>query len=140
MPPVEQSVLFGLLITDVSQCYLSLILSNQSSPGNQPPWQQDQETAMSIRPVRQEISAVPHLEGAGVHLRRAFGFDDPALTDPFLLFDDFRNDRPEDYLKPGSPGTRTAGSRPSPMCLPAPSSMATASATPARSAPATCNG
>jgi redox-sensitive bicupin YhaK (pirin superfamily) len=54
---------------------------------------------MSIRPVRQESAAVPHLEGAGVHLRRAFGFDDPSLTDPFLLFDDFRNERPENYVK-----------------------------------------
>jgi hypothetical protein len=35
--------------------------------------------------------------GAGVRLRRAFGFGDTADFDPFLLFDDFRNDRPEDY-------------------------------------------
>ncbi|MEQ8482097.1 MAG: pirin family protein [Hoeflea sp.] len=54
---------------------------------------------MSIRPVRHEAPAVPHLEGAGVQLRRAFGFDDPSLTDPFLLFDDFRNERPENYIK-----------------------------------------
>ena len=54
---------------------------------------------MSIRPVRHESTAVPHLEGAGVHLKRAFGFDDPSLTDPFLLFDDFRNSSPEKYLK-----------------------------------------
>ena len=39
------------------------------------------------------------MEGAGVKLHRAFGFQDPTLVDPFLLFDDFRNDRPEDYLK-----------------------------------------
>jgi hypothetical protein len=84
---------------------------------------------MSIRPVRHQSTAVPHLEGAGVNLQRAFGFDDPSMTDPFLLFDDFRNDRPENYLKPGSPGIRTAASRPSPMCWPARSSMATASAT-----------
>ncbi len=38
------------------------------------------------------------MEGAGVKLHRAFGFGDNKL-DPFLLFDDFRNDRPEDYLK-----------------------------------------
>jgi hypothetical protein len=38
------------------------------------------------------------MEGAGVHLRRAFGFGETAETDPFLLFDDFRNDRPQDYL------------------------------------------
>ena len=54
---------------------------------------------MSIRPVRHESTAVPHLEGAGVQLKRAFGFDDPSLTDPFLLFDDFRNSKPENYLK-----------------------------------------
>jgi redox-sensitive bicupin YhaK (pirin superfamily) len=38
------------------------------------------------------------MEGAGVHLRRAFGFGDTTEFDPFLLFDDFRNDRPADYL------------------------------------------
>jgi redox-sensitive bicupin YhaK (pirin superfamily) len=38
------------------------------------------------------------IEGAGVHLRRAFGFGDTTDFDPFLLFDDFRNERPEDYL------------------------------------------
>ena len=54
---------------------------------------------MSIRPVLSTSAAQPTLEGAGVHLHRAFGFHDPDLSDPFLLFDDFRNDRPEDYLK-----------------------------------------
>jgi hypothetical protein len=38
------------------------------------------------------------MEGAGVHLRRAFGFGDTTAFDPFLLFDDFRNERPADYL------------------------------------------
>jgi hypothetical protein len=41
--------------------------------------------------------STPTLEGAGVHLRRAFGFGDTGETDPFLLFDDFRGDRPADY-------------------------------------------
>lgn len=54
---------------------------------------------MSIRPVQKMSSATPTMEGAGVHLHRAFGFDDPTLVDPFLLFDDFRNERPEDYIK-----------------------------------------
>ncbi|KAB2877388.1 MAG: pirin family protein [Albidovulum sp.] len=36
---------------------------------------------------------------AGVRLHRAFGFRDPKELDPFLLFDDFRNERPEDYLR-----------------------------------------
>ena len=53
---------------------------------------------MSIRPVSKLIKAKPTLEGAGVHLQRAFGFANTSETDPFLLFDDFRNDIPEDYL------------------------------------------
>ena len=53
---------------------------------------------MSIRPVKRLISATPHTEGAGVRLRRAFGFGNTSEFDPFLLFDDFRNDRPADYL------------------------------------------
>ena len=40
----------------------------------------------------------PTMEGAGVKLHRAFGFGDTGEFDPFLLFDDFRNDRPDDYL------------------------------------------
>jgi hypothetical protein len=53
---------------------------------------------MSIRPVKRLVKAKPTLEGAGVHLRRAFGFGETADVDPFLLLDDFRNDRPDDYL------------------------------------------
>jgi hypothetical protein len=43
------------------------------------------------------VKAKPTLEGAGVQLRRAFGFGNTSDFDPFLLLDDFRNDRPEDY-------------------------------------------
>ncbi len=53
---------------------------------------------MSIRPVKRIIESRPAVEGAGVKLRRAFGFGDTDEFDPFLLFDDFRNDRPGDYL------------------------------------------
>jgi redox-sensitive bicupin YhaK (pirin superfamily) len=53
---------------------------------------------MSIRPVKRIVEAQPTMEGAGVKLRRAFGFGDTDETDPFLLFDDFRNERPNDYL------------------------------------------
>jgi len=42
---------------------------------------------MSIRPVKRIIHAKPTLEGAGVHLRRAFGFGDTSDFDPFLLLD-----------------------------------------------------
>jgi len=53
---------------------------------------------VSLRPVRRLIEAKPTLEGAGVRLRRAFGFGNTSEFDPFLLLDDFRNDIPEDYL------------------------------------------
>ena len=53
---------------------------------------------MTIRPVQRLITSKPTLEGAGVHLRRAFGFGETEPFDPFLLLDDFRNERPEDYL------------------------------------------
>ena len=57
---------------------------------------------MSIRPVKQISGTQPTMEGAGVKLHRVFGFGDPSMTDPFLMMDDFRNDRPEDY-KAGFP-------------------------------------
>ena len=52
---------------------------------------------MSIRPVKRVTQSRPTMEGAGVRLRRAFGFGDTSDFDPFLMMDDFRNDRPEDY-------------------------------------------
>ena len=49
---------------------------------------------MSIRAVKRVQRARPHLEGAGVKLQRAFGFGNTTEFDPFLLFDDFRNEQP----------------------------------------------
>ena len=54
---------------------------------------------MSIRPVLETRKAKATMEGADVHLHRAFGFQDPTELDPFLLFDDFRNENPADYAK-----------------------------------------
>ncbi len=53
---------------------------------------------MSLRPVKRVIQSKPTIEGAGVHLRRAFGFGNTTDFDPFLLLDDFRNDVPADYV------------------------------------------
>jgi len=53
---------------------------------------------MSIRAVKRIVEAQPTIEGAGVRLRRAFGFGQTDEFDPFLLFDDFRNEHPADYL------------------------------------------
>jgi quercetin 2,3-dioxygenase len=52
---------------------------------------------MTIRPIKRLSQSRPTLEGAGVHLRRAFGFGDTTEHDPFLLLDDFRSDVPEHY-------------------------------------------
>lgn len=52
---------------------------------------------MSFRPIKSITSARPTMEGAGVKLHRAFGFTEPDRFDPFLLFDDFRNENPEDF-------------------------------------------
>ena len=53
---------------------------------------------MSIRAVKRITQSSPTVEGAGVKLHRGFGFGDTTEFDPFLLFDDFRNDRPADFL------------------------------------------
>jgi hypothetical protein len=39
------------------------------------------------------------MEGAGVHLRRAFGYSEVPMFDPFLLLDDFRSSTPAEYIK-----------------------------------------
>ena len=52
-----------------------------------------------IRMVKQVFSSRPTIEGAGVNLKRAFGFKEVPYFDPFLLLDDFHSDKPADYLK-----------------------------------------
>ena len=54
---------------------------------------------MTFRPVKATSEGQFTLEGAGVHLYRAFGFHKPREFDPFLLFDDFRNDDPKQFEK-----------------------------------------
>ena len=50
------------------------------------------------REIKEVFSSKPTIEGAGVHLKRAFGYYEVPLFDPFLLLDDFHSDNPEDYL------------------------------------------
>jgi redox-sensitive bicupin YhaK (pirin superfamily) len=54
---------------------------------------------MNVRKISQITQSVPVTEGAGVKLRRAFGFKETRLHDPYLLLDDFRGDREEDYIR-----------------------------------------
>jgi redox-sensitive bicupin YhaK (pirin superfamily) len=54
---------------------------------------------MQTRKIQRVLKSKPTIEGAGVHLKRAFGYSQVPMFDPFLLLDDFRSDRPEDYIK-----------------------------------------
>ena len=57
---------------------------------------------MSRRKVQTSLQSVPTTEGAGVHLKRAFGYAQVPQFDPFLMLDDFHSSNPADYL-PGFP-------------------------------------
>jgi redox-sensitive bicupin YhaK (pirin superfamily) len=52
-----------------------------------------------VRTIRRVLKSKPTIEGAGVHLKRAFGFDHVPELDPFLLLDDFHSDNPDDYVR-----------------------------------------
>lgn len=54
------------------------------------------------RSIKKIWKSEPKIEGAGVHLKRAFGYHEIPLLDPFLLFDDFRSENPAEY-KAGFP-------------------------------------
>jgi redox-sensitive bicupin YhaK (pirin superfamily) len=51
------------------------------------------------RKIQKVFSSKPTIEGAGVHLKRAFGFHEVPMFDPFLLLDDFRSNDPQHYIK-----------------------------------------
>ena len=51
-----------------------------------------------IRSIGRLSRSRPTIEGAGVHLKRAFGPADVPRYDPFLMLDDFHSDRPADYV------------------------------------------
>lgn len=51
------------------------------------------------RRIRKVVRSVPTIEGAGVHLKRAFGYNECPTLDPFLLLDDFHSSNPADYVR-----------------------------------------
>jgi redox-sensitive bicupin YhaK (pirin superfamily) len=51
------------------------------------------------RKIRKVFKSKPTIEGAGVHLKRAFGFSQAPMFDPFLLLDDFRSSNPAHYIQ-----------------------------------------
>lgn len=54
---------------------------------------------METRRIRKVLKSRPTIEGAGVHLNRVFGYSQVPMFDPFLLLDDFRSDKREDYIR-----------------------------------------
>lgn len=52
-----------------------------------------------MRKIHKVLKSKPTIEGAGVHLKRAFGHSQVPMFDPFLLLDDFRSDNPMHYIK-----------------------------------------
>jgi len=54
---------------------------------------------IKTREIAKVRKSTPTIEGAGVHLKRAFGFSQVPTFDPFLMLDDFRSDIPAHYLK-----------------------------------------
>ncbi|MCX4191467.1 pirin family protein [Methylophaga sp. OBS1] len=53
---------------------------------------------MSIRELRQIVNGIPVSDGAGVQLKRVIGSPQLNMLDPFLMFDAFGSDRPQEYL------------------------------------------
>lgn len=53
---------------------------------------------MTNRRIAKIFKSRPTIEGAGVHLKRAFGYSEVPLFDPFLLLDDFHTSNPDEYL------------------------------------------
>jgi redox-sensitive bicupin YhaK (pirin superfamily) len=71
----------SLIIIRQKIIFLTLLLNNMDT----------------IRRIKVTLKSRPTMEGAGVRLKRAFGYADDSL-DPFLLFDDFGSDNPQDYV------------------------------------------
>ncbi len=52
-----------------------------------------------VRQIKKVWKHIPTIEGAGVHLKRAFGFHEVPQLDPFLLLDCFDSDNRDDYKR-----------------------------------------
>lgn len=53
---------------------------------------------MTSRKIKKVFKSRPTIEGAGVHLKRAFGYSQVPQFDPFLMLDDFHTSNPDEYL------------------------------------------
>jgi len=66
--------------------------------GNRTTVAEGRSNTMSIRQIKRTFVSVPTLEGAGVHLKRGFAYNEVPLFDPFLMLDDFHTSNPDEYL------------------------------------------
>ncbi|TFG31110.1 pirin family protein [Candidatus Thorarchaeota archaeon] len=53
----------------------------------------------NMRKIKTVLKSQPTMEGAGVRLKRVFGYHEKDIMDPFLLLDHFGSDNPDDYMK-----------------------------------------
>lgn len=53
---------------------------------------------MISRNIKKTLKSQPTIEGAGVHLKRAFGYAQVPQFDPFLMLDDFHTSNPDEYI------------------------------------------
>ena len=53
---------------------------------------------MRLRKIARILKSVPTLEGAGVKLKRAFGYREVPSFDPFLMLDHFQSGNPADFM------------------------------------------
>ena len=96
-------------------------------------------TESSARAVQQLVVPQAVIEGAGVHLRRSIATRSLDNIDPFLLFDDFRSDNPDDYIA-GFPMHPHRGIETVTYMIAEKSAIATVWAMPEPLVPEMCNG
>ena len=56
-------------------------------------------TQAPVRQIKNVWTSIPTIEGAGVRLKRVFGFRELPQLDPFLLLDCFHSDNRDDYVR-----------------------------------------
>lgn len=90
--------LFSLFLPTQLAVFTLMTILVEEIPLLQPIKHNSQEATMR-REIKQIFTGENVTEGAGVRLKRIFGFTAPKLFDPFLLLDDFRSEDPEDYIR-----------------------------------------